>query len=147
MVALRVERDWGSHIFRHSAHRWRQGSQPYSPATFYPQKKFLVLISVRGWVDPRGIVRLEGLGKLKKKKSTSSGLRTGDIPACSIVPQATTLPRAPWRKIIHQETKSQFQRCSLVSKKTPSSQGHVRHESNVVREETCDTFNIRPICY
>jgi hypothetical protein len=28
-------------------------------------------------------VRLEGLGKLKK--STSSGIRTGDLPACSIV--------------------------------------------------------------
>jgi hypothetical protein len=34
-------------------------------------------------------VRLEGLGKLKK--STSSGTRTADLPACSIVPQSTTL--------------------------------------------------------
>jgi hypothetical protein len=38
-------------------------------------------------------VRLEGLGKLKK--STSSGTRTGDLQACSIVPQPTTLLRAP----------------------------------------------------
>jgi hypothetical protein len=37
-------------------------------------------------------VRLEGLGKLKK--STSSRTRTGDLPACSTVPQTTTLPRA-----------------------------------------------------
>jgi hypothetical protein len=36
--ALRVARGWGSHIFRHSAHRWRQGCQPYVPASFYPQQ-------------------------------------------------------------------------------------------------------------
>jgi hypothetical protein len=39
-------------------------------------------------------MRLKGLNTLKQK-STSSGSSTGDLPACSIVPQATTLPRAP----------------------------------------------------
>jgi hypothetical protein len=39
----------------------------------YPPGRFLVLISVRSWVHPRDIVRLEGLDKLQKK-STSSGL-------------------------------------------------------------------------
>jgi hypothetical protein len=38
-------------------------------------------------------VRLEGLGKLKKNPLI--GTRTCDLPACSIVPQPTTLPRAP----------------------------------------------------
>jgi hypothetical protein len=57
--ALRVARGWGSHIFRHSAHRRRQGCQCYAPATLYPPGRFLVLISVRGWVDPRAIVRLD----------------------------------------------------------------------------------------
>jgi hypothetical protein len=78
--ALRVARGWGSNIFRHSAHRWRQGCQPYAPAAFYPPGRFLVLISVRGWVDPQGH---SAAGNLKK--STLSGTRTGDLSACSIV--------------------------------------------------------------
>jgi hypothetical protein len=40
----------------------------------YLQKDLLVLISVRGRVNPRAIVWLEGLGKLKKNVMTSSGL-------------------------------------------------------------------------
>jgi hypothetical protein len=36
-----------------------------------PPRGFLVLISVRGWVDPRGIVRLEGLGQLKNLMTSS----------------------------------------------------------------------------
>jgi hypothetical protein len=39
-------------------------------------------------------VRLEGLGKLKKSNDLI-GTRSHDLPACSIVPQPTTLQRAP----------------------------------------------------
>jgi hypothetical protein len=58
-----------------------------------PPGIFLVLISVRGSVDLRAIVRLEGLGKLKKIHPI--GIRFRDLPACSMVPQPTTVPRAP----------------------------------------------------
>jgi hypothetical protein len=44
-------------------------------------------------VHPRAVARLERIGKLKK--SISSGTRTGDLTACSIVPQPTTLPHVP----------------------------------------------------
>jgi hypothetical protein len=40
-------------------------------------------------------MRLEGLGQLKKISSDLIGNGTRDLPACSIVPQLTTLLRAP----------------------------------------------------
>jgi hypothetical protein len=44
-------------------------------------------------------VRLEGLGQLKISNDLI-GNRTRDLPACSIVPQQTTLQRAPDGNIV-----------------------------------------------
>ena len=63
--ALRVPGGWGSPYFQ-TVGTWRwQGCQPYAPAAFIPQEIFLVFICVSGRIDPRAIVRPEGLCQWK----------------------------------------------------------------------------------
>jgi hypothetical protein len=54
----------------------------------------LVLISVTGWVNPHGLVRLEGLGKLKIVIHLI-GSQTCDLPDSNSVTWPTTLLRVP----------------------------------------------------
>jgi hypothetical protein len=50
---------------RQSTQRWRKDCQPYASVVLYHPGSFPVLISVRGRVNPRVIVRLSALGNLK----------------------------------------------------------------------------------
>jgi hypothetical protein len=63
----------------------RAGRQGLTPG------RFMVLVSLRRWVGHKVIVRLQGLVQLKNPM-TSSGIMI--LPACNIVTQPTTLPRA-----------------------------------------------------
>jgi len=68
--ALGVPGGWGSQISRQSAHDCGKVVSPMHPA-FTPQEIFVVLISVRGWVTPRAIVRPEGLCQWKNPMTPS----------------------------------------------------------------------------
>jgi len=72
--------------------RW-QDCQPYTPAAFTHQELFLVLISVREWVDPKDRVWPEWVSQWKIPM-TPLGNRTRDLPGCSAVSQPTAPPRA-----------------------------------------------------
>jgi hypothetical protein len=89
--ALRAAGDWFQDFYKIGTGQW-QGYQPNTPAAFAPEEILLVLISLRGWVEPRAVIWMEALCQLCQGKIPM--FPTGIEPACSAVPQQTAPPRA-----------------------------------------------------
>jgi hypothetical protein len=81
-----------------------------------PPGRFLVLISVKRLSRPQGHY---AAGRIRafEKSNDLIGNRASDFPACSVVPQPTTLPRASnmYLFIINKKGAKWTQKCVLVS--------------------------------
>jgi hypothetical protein len=77
-------------LSRQSVHRWRWNCQAYAPAALYPQTVswYSFLLEAESPQDHSAAGRIRSTENIQN--------RNRDLPACSIVPQPTTLLRAPF---------------------------------------------------
>jgi hypothetical protein len=71
VVAHRVVRRRGSHILLTIGSQMAVRLSALRAGCPLPSERFLMLISVRGWVGPRAMVRLEGLDQLNNPVTSS----------------------------------------------------------------------------
>jgi hypothetical protein len=88
---VRVPGVWGSQISRQTEHGSSKVVSPRHRPPLLPGN-IPVLISVRGWVNLRAIV---------KNSNGTIGNRTRDHPACGAVPQPTAPPCTPKYQLVH----------------------------------------------
>jgi hypothetical protein len=91
--ASRVVRHRGFHMFKTVDSQMAVMLSALRSWRLLPPGIFMVLISVKSWVPPQShsatwIIR-------SVEKSSDVGNRTRNLPACSIIPQPTTVPHAP----------------------------------------------------
>ena len=78
-----LDTPWGFQDFK-IVGAWMWWCQPYAPAPFTPQEIFLVLISLRSWVESQAHSAAGGTMSIKSSNDTI-GNRTRDLSDCSDV--------------------------------------------------------------